>query len=123
MSNTKPIDETTKEQRRVLRAQRKTKRAERKVERQAQAQELRKLSYHDYLQTDHWKETRRQALRRAKFSCQVCNARDTLLNVHHRTYERLGMEHRADLIVLCEGCHALFHKNGKLAPVPERKAV
>lgn len=106
-----------------IRAQRKAKRADQKAERQAQAQELRKLSYQQYLQTDHWKTTRRQAIRRAKFSCQICNARDTLFNVHHRTYERLGMEHWTDLIVLCESCHTLFHTNGKLAPIPANKAV
>jgi hypothetical protein len=31
------------------------------------------------------------------------------LEVHHRTYERLGRERPEDLLVLCEKCHAVEH--------------
>ena len=72
------------------------------------------LSYQDYLQTDHWQERRTSALRRAGFSCQVCAGKGEL-HVHNRTYVRRGRELDSDLIVLCAGCHKLFHANGKLA--------
>lgn len=78
-------------------------------------QELRSMPYSEYLQTPEWQETRRRAMKRAGFRCQVCNAYGVRLNVHHRTYERRGCEENQDLITLCEGCHEIFHNSGKLA--------
>lgn len=78
-------------------------------------QELHNMPYREYLQTDEWQERRRQAMKRARFRCQLCNADKVRLNTHHRTYERRGYEDDKDLIVLCENCHSIFHKNGSLA--------
>ena len=64
--------------------------------------------YREYLQTPGWKLRRGRAMRSAEYKCRICNTNYTL-NVHHRTYERLGHEHDADLIVLCKECHKLFH--------------
>jgi 5-methylcytosine-specific restriction endonuclease McrA len=72
------------------------------------------MPYRDYLQTGDWKYRRERALKRAKFSCQVCSGKGEL-HVHHRTYVRRGNEAEGDLIVLCATCHQLFHENGKLA--------
>ena len=72
------------------------------------------LPYSEYLLTKHWQDTRARALHRAKFKCQVCNAGGEL-HTHHRSYEHLGNEQDADLIVLCAGCHQLFHDKRKLA--------
>jgi hypothetical protein len=77
--------------------------------------QLRALSYSEYLKTDHWQQQRRSALQRAQYRCQVCNASNTQLDTHHRTYERLGCELPEDLFVLCHECHSLFSQNGKLA--------
>ena len=72
------------------------------------------FSYQEYLKSPHWKEIRKRALDRAGHHCFVC--RDTKnLNVHHNSYERLGKELDTDLIVLCEKCHNLFYKEGKLS--------
>lgn len=67
------------------------------------------MPYKEYLQTEHWKETRKGALKRAGYKCQLCNS-DLMLQVHHRTYERRGNEQARDLIVLCQRCHKDFHK-------------
>jgi 5-methylcytosine-specific restriction endonuclease McrA len=72
------------------------------------------MSYQDYLQTADWKIRREGALKKARFSCQVCSGKGDL-HVHHRTYLRRGNEVEGDLIVLCASCHKLFHDNGKLA--------
>ncbi len=64
--------------------------------------------YNDYLQSEGWQRVRGAALRRAEYRCQVCNAFGWL-DVHHRTYERVGREELGDLVVLCRKCHALFH--------------
>jgi hypothetical protein len=77
--------------------------------------ELATMPYYDYLQTPEWAERRKDAMRRAGYRCQVCNAYGVQLNVHHRTYERRGNEWNKDLITLCRTCHEIFHQNGQLA--------
>lgn len=72
-----------------------------------------RMDYDAYLQSDGWKDKRREALHRASNRCQVCNSQ-TSLDVHHRTYERLGFEHNEDLTVLCRECHELFHAGGRM---------
>lgn len=69
---------------------------------------MNKIQYQEYLQSAHWRTLRRKALENAEHSCQLCNS-ESALNVHHRTYDRLGHERLADLIVLCRDCHAKFH--------------
>lgn len=76
---------------------------------------LRTLPYHEYLETPHWNTTREAAKSRADYRCQVCNTNERTLHTHHRTYENRGEEKPEDLIVLCDKCHELFHKNGRLA--------
>jgi 5-methylcytosine-specific restriction endonuclease McrA len=79
--------------------------------------QMRTMPYRDYLLTPEWAERRKAALKRARYACQVCN-RQRPLHVHHRTYERRGDELSADLIVLCDECHALYHGKGLLAEEP-----
>ena len=71
------------------------------------------LPYSEYLKTEWWQQRRAKALARAEHRCQVCNS-DKMLEIHHRTYERLGHERDADLIALCHDCHTLFHGDGRL---------
>jgi 5-methylcytosine-specific restriction endonuclease McrA len=70
-------------------------------------------SYREYLQSPEWQGTRDDALHQAKHRCCICNSRHQL-EVHHRTYERIGHERPDDLTVLCRPCHALFHRYGRL---------
>ncbi len=77
------------------------------------------MSYPEYLKTEWWQHQRQKALEACGRRCQVCNG-DGQLDVHHRTYERLGAEAAGDLTVLCRACHYLFHSAGQLAePQPE----
>jgi len=71
------------------------------------------MPYSDYLKSDHWQALRSVKLKEADSRCQVCNA-GGLLDVHHRTYERLGKESLEDLTVLCRECHDLFHERSRL---------
>jgi len=73
---------------------------------------LKSMPYKEYLQTDHWKETRKKALHRANYKCQLCSNKDAL-NVHHNTYENRGQEKDEDLIVLCQECHAKHHEKSE----------
>lgn len=71
---------------------------------------LRRLPYAEYLQTAHWQRVRTLALEQAGHTCDLCG-RDDRLEVHHRTYERVGFERQSDLIVLCHDCHRDFHRS------------
>jgi 5-methylcytosine-specific restriction endonuclease McrA len=69
---------------------------------------LRRLPYRDYLRTSHWFRVREWALVRAQRACALCPATREL-QVHHRSYARLGCEQPEDLIVLCRNCHQRHH--------------
>lgn len=78
-------------------------------------QELKTMPYQEYLQTPEWQARRKQHLKSVGHRCQICNAGDVPLDIHHRTYERRGQEHYKDLIALCRDCHSTFHQSRKLA--------
>lgn len=66
------------------------------------------VEYESYLTTKSWRTTRDRARRLANYRCQRCGTtRD--LEVHHKTYKRLGAELDSDLEVLCRGCHNSHH--------------
>jgi hypothetical protein len=69
---------------------------------------LRGLPYWLYLKSAHWDVTRRRALLRAGFQCQMCEG-DGALHVHHLTYRNRGREHEHDLVALCPRCHNWMH--------------
>jgi 5-methylcytosine-specific restriction endonuclease McrA len=68
-----------------------------------------KMSYREYLHTPEWRATKAAALAWAGYRCQLCNAGDQELHVHHRVYAKRGCERLEDLIVLCGPHHAQFH--------------
>jgi len=63
-----------------------------------------KRDYQAYLRTQAWQSKRKAALKRAGYKCQKCSDKYRL-DVHHKTYERLGFERPDDLLVLCHKCH------------------
>lgn len=73
------------------------------------------LSYHEYMQSDRWRELRRIAIDRDGGRCRVCNG-DQQLEVHHRRYPKNFAEDCLDnLTTLCAWCHRGFHKARKRA--------
>jgi 5-methylcytosine-specific restriction endonuclease McrA len=68
------------------------------------------LTYQEFLNSDYWRYVRTIKLNQAQNKCELCNS-DEALNVHHKTYEHHGEEHKhlSDLIVLCHKCHSKFH--------------
>jgi hypothetical protein len=66
------------------------------------------MTYPEYLKTEHWQTMRRLALEAAGHRCLLCDV-DANLDVHHRTYERVGVEQVRDLVVLCDACHGRHH--------------
>ncbi len=67
------------------------------------------IDYKKYLLSKEWKEKRAEAILLANGRCRVCNTSQRL-EVHHRTYDRIGNEIQDDLTVLCHSCHALFSR-------------
>jgi restriction endonuclease Mrr len=72
--------------------------------------ELTTMPYHQYLRTPEWRRARAAALERAGHACSLDVTHTQELDVHHRTYERLGHELATDLVVLCRSCHRLHHR-------------
>ena len=70
-------------------------------------------TYRDYLKTDHWKNTReRYKQSKFKYKCIACGT-DKKLNLHHKSYKRVGNERLTDLVWLCEECHLKVHVKEK----------
>ncbi len=76
--------------------------------------------YDGYLESDHWQRTRLMRLIRAQINDEWnlirCDRTECglyvplmCLDVHHKTYERLGEERMEDLAVLCRSCHGVVH--------------
>lgn len=64
--------------------------------------------YQAYLNTPDWRTRRNRALKLANWQCGRCASKREL-NVHHKTYERLGAEWDQDLEVVCRDCHEGHH--------------
>ena len=68
------------------------------------------MNYSAYLRSPHWQEVRRRywASKLPK-CCVVCRRNDVPLDLHHRTYKRIGKERLTDLVPLCRRCHKETH--------------
>jgi 5-methylcytosine-specific restriction endonuclease McrA len=103
--------------------------AAKKAERRAQKKLLASLpeppkvivNYLDYLDSDYWRARRILKMRSAGFKCQRCGGRKNL-QVHHRSYERLGRELDSDLELLCRNCHEAEHE-GMIAADSHLRAI
>lgn len=81
--------------------------------------------YAAYLLEPHWRYIRAWKLHLQLYTCADCGYRKFPykwgmpmgLEVHHLTYFRLGREKLADLLVLCEKCHATRHGKSHLGHV------
>lgn len=63
------------------------------------------MEYETYINSTKWAEKRSSRLELDLYRCQTCLSTEDL-EVHHRTYERLGDEIvESDLITLCRECH------------------
>jgi 5-methylcytosine-specific restriction endonuclease McrA len=68
------------------------------------------MNYEKYITSSKWKRSsaRKAELKSAGYRCRGCYApadRGCALELHHRTYERLGNERPGDLTALCHDCH------------------
>lgn len=78
-----------------------------------------KVVYHEYILSSKWKRKREQKLREVGYTCENkhCGSNQGL-QVHHKTYKRLGHERMSDLRVLCRFCHEDEHADKVLPTDP-----
>ena len=71
---------------------------------------MNKIEYQDYLRSEHWQDVRRRfcASKLHHGGCYICGSIFNL-NLHHKSYTRLGNERLTDLIYLCNPCHKHVH--------------
>ena len=67
--------------------------------------------YQEYLKSGEWKHLKGLKLMQVNYTCQGCLETGRVLEVHHLTYERIGMELLTDLTVFCTECHNIAHGN------------
>jgi 5-methylcytosine-specific restriction endonuclease McrA len=65
-------------------------------------------TYIEHLAGIDWQVVRGDVLARANYRCEECGS-PWGLQVHHKTYERLGNETLDDLVCLCRDCHRKKH--------------
>lgn len=66
--------------------------------------------YGQYLQGAHWVGFRRRWYARNPLpACFACGERGRI-ELHHRTYKRLGCENYGDVVPLCRACHQEVHE-------------
>lgn len=67
------------------------------------------MNYRRYICSHRWRQNlaRRAELVASGFRCRICNGdgKGSAIEVHHRTYARLGNERPGDLTALCCSCH------------------
>jgi len=69
------------------------------------------MTYHEYIQSTHWRKFRKRYIKGLKSNqCEVYNCRNRAVLLHHRTYTRLGEEHRDDVFFICNSCHDQVHE-------------
>ena len=63
-------------------------------------------TYWDVLESERWKQFRRDIIAETSGRCEVCGyAGGNRLQLHHRHYKTLGRERRRDVELLCKWCH------------------
>ena len=72
-------------------------------------QRLDASEYQAYMRSPAWKVKRQQCIDRFHGRCALCYSAEKL-QVHHRTYIRLGFELPEDLTCLCGFCHMDLHE-------------
>jgi len=74
---------------------------------------LKTMPYREYLETEHWDTVRRRKLFEANYTCERCEIRGVLMDVHHLHYSTRGEEEMEDLLCVCRPCHKIVDKERK----------
>ena len=101
----------------VIKEKHMSKRSERRREKKRKEREEKrknkkpKINYREYIRSKEWQEKARAIKKERGYICELCGAsgKGIVIHAHHKTYERLGNEDNADIMLLCSTCHTAFH--------------
>lgn len=65
--------------------------------------------YVAYIHSRPWFRLRKRVFEQRGRQCERCGTAKGIIQVHHKTYKRLGRELLEDLEVLCKRCHEKHH--------------
>ncbi len=67
-------------------------------------------NYSNFIRSNAWRSKRKKFLASKLFTgcCWICGSKNRI-QVHHKTYVRIGKEKLNDLVALCENCHNELH--------------
>lgn len=74
-------------------------------------------SYSEYIASPEWRQTRARYYASDLPQSCICGATKGLV-LHHKTYERLGVERLTDLQPLCVQCHQMVHDLARRGDIP-----
>jgi 5-methylcytosine-specific restriction endonuclease McrA len=66
----------------------------------------RRAAYERHIKSTQWRNSRRAIIKLRGNKCERCPSTFEL-DLHHKTYERLGREQLSDLELLCKACHKI----------------
>ena len=66
-------------------------------------------AYLERLNSTEWRVFRLSVIAQRGHACECCQETRVRLDLHHRTYARLGVERPEDVVLLCRRCHDAHH--------------
>lgn len=69
-----------------------------------------RAEYERYIGSERWAMRREAFFSTHERVCAACGTRDEI-QVHHRTYARMGQELDGDLVALCQAHHSFVHQH------------
>lgn len=64
--------------------------------------------YHRYMRSKEWADFRASVIAKRGRWCELCGS-GYRVELHHRTYNRLGHEKERDVQLCCHACHEKIH--------------
>lgn len=91
--------------------------------RQIKLKRKRQIGYYFYLQSEHWKDLRKEIIEFRGPQCEKCgewlDGLEENLNLHHIVYRNRYQEKWEDLVLLCYGCHEREHDKQNPMPIKD----
>jgi len=87
------------------------------------------MRYYEYINSSKWQEKRKEFYSskinklfslKGEWKCTCCLKPGIPLDLHHRTYKRLGNEKLMDFMAVCRACHNAIHDHYKLDKTTRR---
>jgi hypothetical protein len=72
-------------------------------------------AYTEHIKSKHWQNLSKLCRDVAGNHCQMCGGKHAVMHSHHMSYRYMQKPNEgADICVLCEDCHVVYHRENKL---------